>query len=84
MIKLIRRTVKDPAVAEQLIPDYPVFCKRTPIVDDYCTYSAPHAQANRSSLFSTLLRHGLLEFVILARVLCATSLVYTPVDLLCS
>ena len=36
MITRIRRTVKDPAVAEQLIPDYPVFCKRTPIVDDYC------------------------------------------------
>jgi cation diffusion facilitator CzcD-associated flavoprotein CzcO len=35
MKELIRGTVADPAVAELLVPDYPVFCKRTPIVDDY-------------------------------------------------
>ena len=60
MIKLIRRTVKDPAVADQLIPDYPVFCKRTPIVDDYCTAHLTRAPAGL--LYSL----GLLEFVILA------------------
>ena len=56
MIKLIRRTVKDPAVADQLIPDYPVFCKRTPIVDDYCTAPLTHAPAGLSVLlYGTLL-----------------------------
>ena len=54
MIKLIRRTVKDPAVAEQLIPDYPVFCKRTPIVDDYCTAHLTRAPPVLSTLLGCL------------------------------
>lgn len=39
----IKQQVKDPAVAAKLIPDYPVGCKRTCIIDGYWpVHTLPH------------------------------------------
>ena len=51
--KLVRDTVKDPEVAEKLIPTYPVGCKRLPVVDDY------YPMFNRSNVTLTYEPSGL-------------------------
>ena len=32
---LIRRTIKDKQLAEQMVPDYNIFCKRVLVLDGY-------------------------------------------------